>query len=157
MKYLNCDMCGKEGQLFDTNIEGSVLVVCDSCTKFGTVLRKHAEEKYTPKYVETKKREEESKPVNIIVSNYASLIKKAREKRNLNQEDFAKLLQERVSLIQHLESGRLEPSIDLAEKIEKQLKIKLIEIYREPVLTESSTKINRGPLTIGDLIKFKKK
>jgi len=150
-------MCGREGQLFDADIEGSVLVVCASCTKFGKILRKHSEEKYTPKYVETKKREEETKPINIIVSNYASLIKKAREKRDLNQEDFAKLLQERESTIQHLESGKLEPSIALAEKIEKQLKIKLIEVYREPVLTESSTEAAHGPLTIGDLIKFKKK
>ncbi|PIN81056.1 TIGR00270 family protein [Candidatus Woesearchaeota archaeon CG10_big_fil_rev_8_21_14_0_10_32_9] len=150
-------MCGREGQLFDADVEGSVLVVCTSCTKFGTVLRKHAEEKYVSKYVETKKKEEESKPVNIIVSNYASLIKKSREKRGLKQDEFAKLLQEKESAIQHLESGKLEPSIVLAEKIEKQLKIKLIEVYREPVIAESSTETTRGPLTIGDLIKFKKK
>ncbi len=153
---MNCDTCGKGGQLFDADIEGTVLVVCTDCAKFGKVLRKHStKDNFTQKFVETKKKVVESEPQKIIVSNYSSIIKKAREKMGLNQEDFAKLLQEKVSLIQHWESGKMEPSILVAEKIEKQLKIKLVDVYRDDLTLE--TKEARGPLTIGDIIKLRKK
>ena len=33
-------MCGKETQLFSTEIEGTILNVCVDCSKFGTILQK---------------------------------------------------------------------------------------------------------------------
>lgn len=151
-------MCGKGGQLFDAEIEGGTLVVCASCAKFGKVIRKHSEEKFVPKYVESKKQQVVSGPTKMIVNNYSSLIKKARERRGMKQDEFAKLLQERESTVQHWESGKLEPSIAVAERIEKQLKINLVETYKEQVLVDASSDEDKSrSMTIGDLIKFRKK
>ena len=58
-------------------------------------------------------------------------------------------------MIQHLETGKFEPPILLAKKLERALNIKLVEEMQE--VHESSVKEDTETLTIGDVIKIKKK
>ena len=146
-----CDMCGKETKLIVALIENTELNVCEKCGKFGKTIRK---DNYIPKTKKTVIKEIEEEVIERIVKGYCTLIKEARERINLKQEDFAKKINEKVSLIHNIESGHHEPNIKLAQKIEKFLKIELIE---EKKLEKTELKTTKSEtLTIGDLIKLKK-
>lgn len=146
---MQCDICGKELPLRRANIEGIELNVCSGCGKFGKVISKPADAQlpvYRPKIAKPKK-----EPVSqIIVKDYAIVVKKAREALDLKQEDFAKKINEKVSVIHNVESGRFEPPIELAKKLERFLKIKLVEEYKEE--DEAKDKKGSKGLTIGDII-----
>jgi len=133
---MQCDLCGATKNLVRAKIEGTELIVCQECAKFGTIL---GPIKTKPEKV--KKRKEEKKQIIkpsieeeilIINPNYPTIIKKAREKLGLKQSELAKLIREKESVVHKLETGELEPSIKLAKKLEHILKIKLIEQYHEP-------------------------
>tara|TARA_Y100000310_G_scaffold1020_3_gene1455 strand:+ start:3083 stop:3529 length:447 start_codon:yes stop_codon:yes gene_type:complete len=146
-------MCGHEGLINEAIVEGSLLSVCEKCSTFGKVVQL---EKPTAKAVFSKLRKHPTEELKeIVVENCATLIKEAREKRNMKQEELAAHLQEKTSILQRLETGTLVPSLTLARKIEKQLTIKLVEPYLEKKQT-THVNLHNKKLTIGDLIKVKK-
>jgi putative transcription factor len=148
-------MCGKETEsLMVASVEGVELSVCSNCAKFGKIVRKAAPriEKEQERFVKAAPQRE--RIIQIITPDYNTLIKNARERLGLAQEDFAKKINEKVSLIQHIESGKTEPSTSLARKIEKFLNIKLIEQHEEKHETIKG-KLSEG-FTIGDFIKTKR-
>lgn len=150
-----CEMCGKRAEfLNDAIVEGAMLSVCDDCSGFGKVIKlsrpKEVEEQVMPRKIisaETVKR------VESIIPNYAELVKNAREKLKLKQEEVAKRLAEKESVIHNVETGHLEPSIKLAKKFEQFFRIKLIEEIKET--SEEPLNLNNSQLTIRDLIKIK--
>ncbi len=143
-----CELCGKDTQLFVAIVEGSKLNVCSNCGRFGKVLRK------PPVVVQKKASEAKIVPVEVVVTDYALLIRTAREKSGLTQKDFAGSLNEKESIIQKIENGLFVPPIAMARKLEKLLKIKLVEVEQEGEV--SKEKRASGPLTIGDLLNVKK-
>ncbi len=147
-----CEICGKTSKLVDTIIEGSMLSVCSSCTSFGNTViipeRKEESAITKPKKLTLMKEEE------FVKKSYPHLIKEARERLGLKQKELAQEIAEKESVIHKLESGELEPSFLLAKKLENFLKIKLIEKHEEP---KSQINLSDKSLTIGDLIRFKKK
>jgi len=148
-----CDMCGSKGEMFKVNIDDSVLTVCIECSKFGKVIST-----VKPKEMQKKKEAKEEKQKIVVVSfvmqDYAEKVKKARETRGLRQEEFAKKINEKESVIHNIESGRFEPPIELAKKLEKILHIKLVEQYED--LKGIPQKTREDTYTIGDFIKIKK-
>ena len=148
-----CDLCGKEKDLVIALIENTELNVCKNCSKFGKVKRKA--NIFTPIQKSKKiEKEPEEEVTERIIKGYGNLIKDAREKLNLKQEGFAKKINEKVSLIHNIESEHHEPSIKLAQKIEKFLKIRLIE---ETKLEKTELKTTKSEgFTIGDILKPKK-
>ncbi len=90
----------------------------------------------------------------VVVSNYAQLIRQAREKSGMTMKEFAMTLNEKESIIHKLENSQFVPPINMAKKLEKLLHIKLVEIEEEEE-TESSGK-SSGSFTIGDIINLKK-
>ena len=145
-------MCGSIGKLYKTIVEDAQLNVCHECSKLGKVIDVIHQDNMKMEV----QRNEYSTPetMQIIVTDYAEKIKRKRESLGLKQEDFAKKINEKESLIQKIESGHFEPPIVLAKKIGNFLKIKLIEDYREE--RGKQTKTKTGPFTIGDFIKIKK-
>lgn len=150
-------MCGAETKLFKAIIEDAEMNVCRDCSKFGKVIGEIKEKKYekVKKVGKTKKEGPDIEIMQVIVEDYADKIKKAREKLGLKQKDFAKKINEKESLIHKIETGHFEPNINLARKLEKFLKIKLIEQHEEVHTKISESKSDK--FTIGDLIKIKKK
>lgn len=150
-----CDLCGKETEvIYKVEIEGTILNVCKDCSSFGKIIDVVKREE-KPK-IEKKKivKKEEKEIHEMIVEDYAVKIKKAREKKNLKQEELAKLIAEKVSLIRSIEKGKHEPSIQLARKLEKVLNIHLIEEYE--YRTDNKSKESKSDkLTLGDVIKIK--
>lgn len=151
MIKINCDLCGKVDEKFNRAlIEGVELNVCSGCSKFGNVigpLRK-------PILKETAKRiDVKEEKIELIVGNYAEIIKKKRESMGLTQKEFAYRINEKESVIHKIETGNLEPSLMLAKKLEKVLGVKLIEEYLEK--SESFKKRKEEGFTLGDFIKVK--
>lgn len=155
---MNCDMCGKETMLFKTDVEGSILSLCKECSRFGKVVSVIREEKKENKikYISQSKAEEpkEEEAVLTIVSDYGGIIKRKREQLGLNQEDFAKKINEKQALIHKIEINQFEPSISLARKIENFLNIKLIE--QQELKMDRLGKTKSEGFTIGDFIKVKR-
>ena len=151
---MQCDLCGaKTENLFRAIVEGTELNVCKDCAKYGKIIEKKPV-KVEEKRQFTKPTEPEKEIIQVIVPDFAQRIKNKRESLGLKQKEFAKKISEKESLIHNLETGSFEPSISLARKLEKFLKIKLIEKYEEEHKKE--TPIEPEGLTIGDLIKVKK-
>lgn len=146
---MNCEMCGKDNAEYKAIIEGTELTVCFGCSKHGKVLKKP---QMIFKKKEIKRFQKQEKPEIIvkIVVDYGVKIRKARTKKNMTQEEFAKKLNIKESLLTKIENSAFKPSLPLARKLEKLLKIRLIE-----EVEEKKVEIKKGKkeaVTIGDLI-----
>jgi putative transcription factor len=149
-------MCGSEERLFKTNIEGTILNVCKTCAKFGKIISEiKPVEKVKPKKIVITEQEPEPEIIQMVADDFAEKIRAKREKLRLKQEDFAKKISEKESIIHKLETGEFKPSLELAKKLEKILNIQLIEEYEEE--HQSKTKTASTITTIGDLIKIRKR
>lgn len=149
---MGCDLCGSESEMFKAIVEGSEMNVCQNCSKFGKIINK-PKQNFNLKSKTIKKKQDKPETIFLIVDNYAQLIKTAREKMKLKQEEVAKKIAEKESLIHSIESGKHEPNINLARKLERFYNIKLVEEHKEE--NQNIGKSNASGLTIGDLIKKK--
>lgn len=151
----SCDMCGKGDAGTVALVEGVELTVCQNCARFGKAVRslrtESPEERRFP--VRAAKPAEDDSP-ETVVEDFASRIRQKREQLNLTQKEFAKMLNERESLVHHLENGSQRPSLELARKLEHALKIQLVEVAKE--VPRQKSKGGSGPLTLGDFINIKK-
>ena len=155
MIKINCDLCGKvEEKLYKTLIEGVELSVCPACSKFGKVIA--PVKRYTPKeqHRMAEKTESREEKIELLVEDYAEIIKKKRESVGLTQKDFALRINEKESTIHNIETGTLEPALSLAKKLEKILGVKLIEEHLEK--HEAFKKRKEEGFTFGDFIRVKK-
>ena len=93
-----CEMCSSKPAAVKADVEGAKLNVCEACSRFGKVIGRVQ----APVSAKAKKKEEArpafekaTESVQLIRSDYARIIKQAREKLGLTQEDFARGLTER--------------------------------------------------------------
>lgn len=150
MIKINCDLCGKvEVNLRRTLIEDIELNVCTDCSKFGKIIGYVKNITLKP----IRKIEQKEERTELLVENYAEIIKKKRESMGLTQKDFANKLNEKETTIHKIETGILSPSLPLARKLEKLLGIKLIEEYEEKHMV-SNKKRTEG-FTLGDFLNVK--
>jgi putative transcription factor len=141
---MHCETCGKPATT-KAIIEGVEMQVCAKCASFGTIL---TAPRQAQKTVRTS-----IEPVLSIIDDAGSRVKRAREQQGIAQKDFALQISEHQSVLQHIETGKQEPSLELARKLEKALRITLIEESAPVTLTTS--KHESAPVTIGDLLKIK--
>ncbi|MEM3154067.1 MAG: multiprotein bridging factor aMBF1 [Candidatus Woesearchaeota archaeon] len=142
-----CELCGSEAPLLAAIIEGTQMTVCQGCAKFGKVIQKpvlHAK-KSVPSIPEV---------AEVVVPDYAQKLRAAREKLGLTQKEFAMKLNEKESIIHKIENSQFVPPISMARKLEKLLRIKLVEVEQEE--KAETVKKGTGSLTIGDIINLKK-
>lgn len=156
----SCDMCGKTARLVKTKIEGTVLDVCEQCARFGEAVSKS--KPIPPKNI-FQARPAQPTPrrpeiMQMILQDYSKLIRQARERKGLTQEQFAGQLNEKESIIQKMENGQFKPSIKLARKLEKILHIQLVDQYDEKGEIPLQTKKSKSEgFTLGDFVKDKRK
>ena len=128
-------------------IEGSIVNVCSNCSKFGKIAWEA--EKFKTK-IKTK-HDIKNEDTELVVENYNEIIRREREKKGLKQDELARKLNEKESVIQRIENKQIAPSLNLAKKIEKFLGIKLIGGF-----TDTKMKLNHSEtrgFTLGDVIK----
>ena len=147
-----CELCGKQGQIVSALIENVQMDVCISCAKFGQVLhRKSVDTIFHKKQIQAMPKREE--PQLSIIENYGEQIRKKRESLGIKQIDLARMVAERESIIQKMENNQFEPSLDLAKKLEKYLKIKLVEEIKDDLKIATAEKTEG--FTLGHFVKKK--
>jgi putative transcription factor len=175
-----CELCGSviEGRGIERLIEGTTMLVCSKCARFGEPIRSsppvttttsvtpiRRRKKRTPRTPTSKSRR---KKVSIpspekffslyeIVEDYSTIIRKAREKMELTQEELGQELNEKVSVIQKIETGRVKPTDPkFIIRLEHTLDIKIHRPIEEEAYTPPPTK-GKDFTTLGEVVKFRKK
>ena len=171
-------MCGSEQPSLTTvKVEGAELQLCDDCKEFGTEVRTESSSSASTKYStsssggtgsgsgtsgsgsggsgggSSRRRRDMFDDMDEIVADYDQRIREARESRGLSQEDLAKSLNEKASLIRKLERGDMLPSDDVRAKLERGLEISLVE-GQDADDTEWSGD-SSTTTTLGDVVKRK--
>ena len=142
----SCELCGKDTLLFHADVEGTELKVCKACGSFGKIavpMNRTVQHAQLPQELQLSE---------AVTPSVSKLVKNAREHKKLTQKEFAKMINEKESIIHKIETGAFEPSIALARKLEKALNIRLVETVEEEHLPKGKSS---GPVTIGDIIKRK--
>ena len=95
-------------------------------------------------------------PTEELIENYDFEIRKAREAKNWSREDLGKKINERVSVITRIETGKMTPDTKLTKKLEKALNIKLLEEVNNVDLNQFINS-SSGERTLGNIMKIKRK
>ncbi len=153
---VDCEMCGKRNAgVKKARIEGSIMSVCLACATYGAevsmpkkisanIIRNYAPREYKDADADAR-----------IVPRFNSILKNAREKKGLKQEQVAKMLNEKESLIHNIESGKFKPRLKTARKLEKFFGVSIVETVSFDGENNDIPQItnNEEPLTMGDLLK----
>ncbi len=166
---MGCDLCGEEPVTHNAKIEGVWMTTCSDCKEHGDRTKKiqtgkEKKKKRTKNRKKSRSRrkhsgDEEQKKERRITPDYSSVIKKARESRDLDQEEAAKKISIKRSLFHNIESGSKKPSFETAEKIERFFDIELVEKKKqgkellEEETSSSEEESGSDTLTIGDMMK----
>ena len=160
---MDCDICGREQAILKASVEGTVLAVCNGCSRYGKVVEKMATAVATAK---EKAKANMPKPENeefeAVVANFGQLLRQKREELGRKQEDgfmkledFAKKIAVKESVLHKMETVTARPSIEEAKRLEKLLGVRLVE--KVEAVDEIVPKPKKDQLTLGDMIKVKKK
>jgi putative transcription factor len=137
-----CELCGAKATK-KTKIDSSILNVCDKCVGFGQEIN-------PPRLVEAKKAVRELDTGLPLRRDFNIIVRNARDKRKLTQDELAVKLSEKLSVVKRVEEG-WEPSPALISKLEKFFNIKLTEEVEEKA---TSKKSGKEKLTIGDIVEI---
>lgn len=159
-KLHQCEMTGKEfeGTPVKIMVEGVELSVAPENAKFGVPVKKeYGQKNLFDSAVRRASRPHFKKPQSTfeICANFGSKIKQKREQMGMRQQDLARFLNERESMIHQIESEHYKPPELLARKIEKKLSISLQRVQAEQEDEFEVEHQSRDGFTIGDLIKKK--
>lgn len=152
---VDCEMCGKKNiSANKVKIEGTIMTVCDACSKYGVKLADPKKMNNNFNSIRPKFKREDPNANKFIVKNYGPIIKQARESRKLKQEEVASKVGEKESLIHKVESGNFKPSFKLAHKLERFFSIKLIEEFKSTPNANMSSEIHEegSNLTMENLL-----
>lgn len=168
---MNCEICGSKiiEKPNRAIIEGSRLVVCKKCSEFSEAswesefqrsqitktIRPGSTFKDSRRNIRTRRSSNNLEDYEIT-ENFSESLQKGRKKMGISQEELARLLKERLSVIQKIESGKITPSLRLSREIEHLLKIKLLT-NEKPKIDYEVNKEMTSDLTFGDVFRYKKK
>ena len=178
---VQCEMCGTETtDPSRIKVEGAELDVCDSCTDFGTELQTEEESSASTKYSTSSSSGSSGsgssrststtttttssggggrstdiyEDVDELAQDFDQRIRSARERADLTQDELARTLNEKASLIRKLERGETLPTDDLQRKLESHFDIDLSaggDVDTDGWDGDSST----GEYTLGDMVERK--
>ncbi len=121
----DCEICGKKTEsLYIIDVEGAELTTCSSCAEGKNIIEIMEDEKKnnTKMHKSSEKIQEESIE---IIDDYGVVIRNAREKIGIPIKVLAEMINEKESMLNRVEHGKMLPSDKLIDKLEKNLGIKL--------------------------------
>ncbi len=140
---MQCEMCGKS--IRETAhlviVEGTELNVCDECARYGHEVKRVQKSTTTAMpplgrggggisiRTQPKRRRPDmfDQMTDELVDDYGSVIRRARDKRGMSQEELALEIREKVSLLKKIEREDLVPEDSARKKLERVLGITLTE------------------------------
>lgn len=165
---MECEICGKpvpENNPIKAKIEGSVMVVCKECSKLGKIQKTPPKPKFVkqnnnkpnrPKTTRNKPYSRNEEPNEELIEDFSLEVRKARESKNWSREDLGKKINERVSVITRIETGKMTPDTKLTKKLENALDIKLLEKIDNIDLNQYIS-TSSGERTLENIMKIKRK
>jgi len=165
---LNCDICGRQivGQAYKVKVEGAKMLVCHNCQALG----KPYQDEPAPRQIAPASfarpirlpRIPAKRPADLpkdieeldVAENFPELVRKARMKLGWSQEDLARKVKEKLSVIQKIETGKISPNTQLCRQLQHELKIKLLVPRKETPAPKISAP---AEVTLGDIVKIKGK
>ena len=166
---MECEICGKpvpENNPIRAKIEGSVMVVCKECSKLGTIQKAPPKPKYVKQNNKSKRPattrnrnrnySRNDEPSEELIEDFSFEVRKAREAKDWSREELGKRINERVSVISRIETGKMTPDTKLTKKLEKALNIKLLEKVDNIDLNQFISS-SSGERTLGNVMKIKRK
>ena len=180
----SCELCGRsmKGRGRNVKIEGAMMLLCPQCAyKFADSTPSSAKKTKVPSsrrqpiwtsspsktspsphrstHIRMKPNPQHRGQLledMILIENYAEVIRAARQKKKLSQDELAQKVGERISTLQSIEAGRLKPTRKTLRGLERELEISLLEpIGTAPIKSGQSGSLG-GP-TLGDIVKVKRK
>ena len=146
-------------------VEGAPLNLCESCQKFSAgdivVRTEKGQVVSTPIADRLAKRERRmtardiysQQGEKIIADNYGERVRNRRREMNLTQEELAKKINEKKSIIVKIENQDIRPSDKLIATLERMLGISLKETIEEVDVQPEKEAFSRS-MTLGDFVKY---
>jgi len=149
---MECEICGKEaGRGKRIEVDGSSLIVCEECSKFGKQKEEEVErarpvsafehDSYFGKTETAQQKAFGARPAKKInepyskqkefdlgleiAEDFGKRVRKAREQKGLTVKELAMKLFEKESLLHRIEHQSIKPSDKMIAKLEKELGIEL--------------------------------
>ena len=127
-----CEICGveiKKGHARYIQIGTSKLRVCEACARYGTAVVE-PENKNSSSLLARKGNlhhkgmdiEIEELDMDMDMEDYGRKVKEAREKAGLKQEELARMINEKHSLLRKIENDAITPTEEVRMKIQRVLK-----------------------------------
>ena len=163
---MECEICGKpvpENNPIKAKIEGSVMGVCKECSKLGKIQKAPPKPKFVkqnktkrPTSTRNKPYSRNDEPSEELIEDFNVEVRKAREAKNWSREVLGKKINERVSVINRIEAGKMTPDTKLTRKLENTLGITLLEKVDKIDLNQFMSS-SSGERTLGNVMKIKRK
>lgn len=175
MAYDECDICGRETQVFRYRIEGAEVVACASCGKHGTLIEDRtsssknqtykgaypklkSEKRFSPKPKgQTNRSYPSNRSEKVLIEHYGRVITSARDKMGITRQELAKSLFIRETLLTKIEAENIRPADEVLKKIEKALNIVLFEESSDAVNQFTNQQPTSKSMTLGDFATIRKK
>ena len=136
-----CEVCGSPLRASPNRVEidGAVMVVCNNCARLGkqvgpapspvspiSPVRARSSSIHGLQGLPRTVAPRPVEPEYEVDPDYNLIIRQAREKLGLSQEQLGGLLNEKPSVIKMVESKKLKPDMTLTRKLMHELKINLL-------------------------------
>ena len=157
-----CEICGSEieGKPGRALVEGATMVVCSDCAGLGTSLPGFPERPRPRSPMMPRSMPNRTMATGLprtideseLLDDYPKIIKQAREKQGMSQQQLAFKAKETVTMIQKIELGKMQPPMRLAVELEHILRVKLVAPKSEVEIPTPPIKQtgDEGP-TLGDI------
>ena len=149
------------GQAFRVKVEGAKMLVCRNCQTLGEPYQEDPppQRPRTTSFVRLP-RPIERRPTELpkeiqeldIAENFSDLVRKRRMKLGWSQEELARKVKEKLSVIQKIETAKITPDTQLCRQLQHELKIKLLVPRKEVPTPKTPTP---AEVTLGDIVKIK--
>lgn len=156
MEDADCEICGRKGVKAVVSVEGAKLMVCGRCA-YGKKILYFLEDREAPVERVEAPRRGKMEEAEEIVDSYGKIIRKAREKMGLSIAVIAERINEKESYIDRIEREKIIPPFPVAKKLEKELRIKLIEKVEASVAPAAASTKKFSEPTLADLLESQKK
>ncbi|MFH1750714.1 MAG: multiprotein-bridging factor 1 family protein [Candidatus Micrarchaeota archaeon] len=166
MRAPDCYICGKAA-VVEAIVEGARVQLCGGCMKYGTPISKPTGVSRPVSSTSMKTASPASPPIRhefSVIEGYGGAVQRARESMGLTRHELAATLFISENIIERIEHEALKPDHKIAEKLEKFLKIKLlqedipgkVDKLKEDLLSDYRRK-GSGSYTVADAINIKMK
>ncbi len=154
-----CELCGAQSLSgYKVRVEGTILNACAECAKGKSVVSDvRVKATVAPKKPATAPKPSFEVEEGLeLVEGFGDLVRHARERMGLTQDELGKTVNEPHSVIHRIEMGKFEPSAGLARQLERRLKVRLMSAHSAAEDAKPKAEESKR-MTLGDMIVVKKR